>query len=271
LFARYSNSLCLARAYVHVVSRVWLALTACGVAGRGTFWAREAVCQEGERVPHTPWRMLVIDDEPGFVRALTRLLQRDGYVVETASNGRAGLAALAQRFDVIRCDLRMPDLDGRAFSAHLRQRAPTLCQRVLLLTGDRSAAAHQAFFTQCGRPWLDPPCPMDAIRRAIAQVLARVRRAPQRSHTGRALRQRSQALVGTGPTLSAQSAHWRGQAALRRGHAPGRARAACALPTVPPPGAPARTSSVAAGGQAAEQRGSRTRDRERRTPAPGAL
>jgi CheY-like chemotaxis protein len=171
--------------------------------------------------PHTPWRILVIDDEPGLVHALTRLLQRDGYVVETAGNGRAGLAALqAQRFDVILCDVRMPDLDGRAFYAHLWQRAPTLCQRVIFLTGDSSAADHQAFFTQCGRPWLDKPCPIDAIRRAIAQVLERVMRAQQLSRTCRELRQRSHVLLGKVQTLRTQSAHLRCQAALLRGQAP---------------------------------------------------
>ena len=130
--------------------------------------------------PHIPRSILVIDDEPSFVRALTRLLQRDGYVVETAGNGRDGLAALQrQRYDVILCDLRMPELDGRAFYAHLQQRAPSLCQRVIFLTGDSSAADNQAFFAQCGRPWLDKPCSTAAIRRAIAQVLERARRAPQ--------------------------------------------------------------------------------------------
>jgi CheY-like chemotaxis protein len=153
--------------------------------------------------PHTPRRILVIDDEPGIVHALTRLLQRDGYVVETAGNGRSGLAALqAQCFDVILCDLRMPELDGRAFYAHLWQRAPTLCQRVIFLTGDSRAADHQAFLTQCGRPWLDKPCSAAAIRGAIAQVLERAILAQQLSRKCLELRQRSQALLGKVQTLN---------------------------------------------------------------------
>jgi CheY-like chemotaxis protein len=85
---------------------------------------------------------LVIDDEPGIVHALTRVLQRDGYVVETAGNGRDGLAALQRkRYDVILCDLRMPELDGRAFYTHLRQRAPRLCQRVIFLVPGHSHCA----------------------------------------------------------------------------------------------------------------------------------
>jgi len=131
--------------------------------------------------PHTTRRILVVDDELSMVRALARLLQRDGYVVATARNGCQALAALqGQHFDVILCDLRMPKLDGRAFYAHVRQQAPALCQRVIFLTGDSSAADHQAFLAQCGRPWLEKPCPIAVLRKAIQQVVERTTRAPQR-------------------------------------------------------------------------------------------
>ena len=154
--------------------------------------------------PHPSVSILVIDDEPSLVRALARLLQRDGYVVATASNGRHALAALqVQCYDVILCDLRMPELDGHAFYTRLRQQAPTLCQRVIFLTGDSRAADHQAFLVQCGRPWLDKPCSIAALRQAIQQMLERATRAPQLSRTCQALRQRSQALLGTVPTLQA--------------------------------------------------------------------
>ena len=137
---------------------------------------------------------MVIDDEPSLVRVLARLLQRDGYVVATASDGRHALAALqAQRYDVILCDLRMPELDGRAFYARLRQRAPALCQRVIFLTGDSPAADHQAFLGQCGRPWLGKPCAIAALRQAIQQVLAGATPAPRLCRTCQALRQRRQA------------------------------------------------------------------------------
>jgi len=122
--------------------------------------------------PYTSGGILVIDDEVSLVRALARLLQRDGYVVATARNGRHALAALqAQRYDVILCDLRMPELDGRAFYAQLHQQAPALCQRVIFLTGDTGGETSRTFLTQCGRPWLQKPSPITTIRRAIQQVL----------------------------------------------------------------------------------------------------
>jgi CheY-like chemotaxis protein len=41
--------------------------------------------------PQTTLRVLVVDDDPGMLSALTRLLQRDGHTVQTATDGQAAL------------------------------------------------------------------------------------------------------------------------------------------------------------------------------------
>ena len=85
---------------------------------------------------HLPRTILVIDDEPSMVRALTGLLRRDGYLVGTASNGRHALAQIQERhYDVILCDLHMPELDGPAFYAILARQYPALRQRVIFSRG----------------------------------------------------------------------------------------------------------------------------------------
>src|ERR671924_434302 len=105
--------------------------------------------------PHLPGTILVIDDELSVVRALTGLLRRDGYRVDTARNGRDALAQLQERpYDVIVCDLRMPELDGPAFYALLSRQYPALRHRVIFLTGDSGGEANRTFLRQCGRPWL---------------------------------------------------------------------------------------------------------------------
>ena len=121
---------------------------------------------------HLPKTILVIDDEPSVVRALAGLLRRDGYLVGTASNGQHALAQLQARpYDVILCDLHMPDLDGPAFYAILAHQYPALRQRVIFLTGDTRGAASRTFLTQSGRPWLRKPSPITTIRRVIQYVL----------------------------------------------------------------------------------------------------
>jgi CheY-like chemotaxis protein len=121
---------------------------------------------------HRPGTILVIDDEPGVIRALTGLLRRDGYLVGTASNGREALTQLQERpYDVILCDLRMPELDGPAFYDLLTRQYPALRQRVIFLTADTGGEASRTFLTQSGRPWLRKPSSIATIRRAIQHVL----------------------------------------------------------------------------------------------------
>jgi two-component system, NtrC family, response regulator GlrR len=122
--------------------------------------------------PHRAARILVIDDEPSIVRALARLLQREGYTVATAGNGQQALARLqVHGYDVLLVDLRMSELDGQAFYAVLQHQYPALRQRVIFLTGVSEEADSAAFLAQCGQPWLRKPYSMAALRPVIEQVL----------------------------------------------------------------------------------------------------
>lgn len=61
-------------------------------------------------------RILIIDDEDNMRHMLSSVLVRLGYLVESAANGRIGLETLAAReFDVVLCDIRMPEMDGMEF------------------------------------------------------------------------------------------------------------------------------------------------------------
>jgi CheY-like chemotaxis protein len=169
-------------------------------------------------VPPTPTRTLVIDDEPRLVRVLVRLLRREGYLVDTARNGRHALAQLqGQRYDVILADVRMPELDGRAFYTRLRQQDPALCQRVIFLTGDRGVADTRAFLAQCGQPWLWKPYAMAALRRTIAQVLRHAAPVPPLARPSQARCPPRQERSGAGQAGYATRAPGQGQASLRLG------------------------------------------------------
>jgi len=129
--------------------------------------------------------ILVIDDEPSILKALARLLRRDGAMVDTADTGTRALARLQERrYDVLLCDLRMPDLDGPTFYDILTSHYPTLRLRVVFLTGDTLSADSIAFLKQCGQPWLPKPCTIVAVRSAIAQVLNAAMPAHERQGLG---------------------------------------------------------------------------------------
>jgi EAL domain-containing protein (putative c-di-GMP-specific phosphodiesterase class I) len=77
---------------------------------------------------------LVVDDDPGVLRAHARTLSRHGYRVETACDGEEAERAIrATAFDVILSDIDMPGMDGVALLE--RVRAHDLDVPVLLITG----------------------------------------------------------------------------------------------------------------------------------------
>ena len=67
--------------------------------------------------------ILIIDDEENMRHMLSKMLQRAGYQVRTAADGREGLARLAsETFDFILCDIKMPNMDGMEFLTQFSQR-----------------------------------------------------------------------------------------------------------------------------------------------------
>ena len=76
-------------------------------------------------VPGTPARVLVVDDDPTVAEVVRRYLERDGFVVESAADGVATLAAAAARPpDLVVLDLGLPGVDGLEVCRQLRSTSP---------------------------------------------------------------------------------------------------------------------------------------------------
>ncbi len=68
--------------------------------------------------------ILVIDDEPNLRHVLTVVLEKAGYTVSSAADGKEAISITETKpFNVILCDLRMPRMDGLAFLKHATTRA----------------------------------------------------------------------------------------------------------------------------------------------------
>jgi PAS domain S-box-containing protein len=73
--------------------------------------------------PPSDESILVVEDEPISRLILGRMLEKLGYRVATAENGREALAALERdRFDLVLMDCQMPEMDGYEATRQLRQR-----------------------------------------------------------------------------------------------------------------------------------------------------
>lgn len=76
-------------------------------------------------------RILIIDDEPAMRHLLRTILEAEGYQVDDAENGRQALELIRQQaFDLVLCDIRMPELDGLGF---LRQALALTSQLTIIM------------------------------------------------------------------------------------------------------------------------------------------
>jgi CheY-like chemotaxis protein len=78
-------------------------------------------------------RVLVVDDHPGVVRAVSRLLERTHNIVGSVSDGGEVLEAVQRlRPDVIVLDLNLPNVDGLSLCRQITQGSPKM--RVVVFT-----------------------------------------------------------------------------------------------------------------------------------------
>jgi two-component system, NtrC family, response regulator AtoC len=86
-------------------------------------------------------KVLVVDDEPGLRQSLGLLLADAGYEVAAESDGKRALdRAVAEPFDLILCDVRMPEMDGLSFLRAYRAQGGTALVIMMSAYGGEEAA-----------------------------------------------------------------------------------------------------------------------------------
>lgn len=118
-------------------------------------------------MPDTPIRLLLVDDEEGFVNVLNKRLTRRGLEVVTAQSGAEAIQALrGQDFDVCVLDLKMEDMDGIEVLKIFKKMSPDL--PVIFLTGHGSEQAAIEGMRFGATDYLMKPCDFDTL---LARVL----------------------------------------------------------------------------------------------------
>jgi PAS domain S-box-containing protein len=119
--------------------------------------------------------ILVIDDEPLVRRAIERSLDKEHDVVSAATAGEA-LERLAHgdRFDLILCDLMMPEMTGMEMAERLRQDQPKQSERLVFLSGGAFTPEAAEFLRSAGTRFIEKPFLPDDLRRRVQELLAEV-------------------------------------------------------------------------------------------------
>jgi PAS domain S-box-containing protein len=117
-------------------------------------------------------RILVVDDEAVVRDILAELLRADGHEVATAADGVGAVAALRARpdaFDLVVCDMMMPEMDGRSCFRELRAIAPGI--RVLLASGYSADGAVQELLADGAAGFVQKPFRRIHLRQALAEAM----------------------------------------------------------------------------------------------------
>ncbi|HJL14420.1 MAG TPA: ATP-binding protein [Sandaracinaceae bacterium LLY-WYZ-13_1] len=117
--------------------------------------------------PGTRRRVLVIDDDEKGARAIARVLRaHDVRVVARATEALEHLER-GERFDVILCDVMMPEMTGVEFFQAFRGRWPDRADRVVFLTGGAFTEEARAFLSSVDNACLTKPFDVEALRAEV--------------------------------------------------------------------------------------------------------
>jgi PAS domain S-box-containing protein len=119
-------------------------------------------------------RLLVVDDEVMIGNSLRRILAKE-YEVVVCTSGRAALTTLAgEAFDLVLCDIMMPDVTGMDVYEELKKSAPEVASRVVFMTGGSFTTRAKDFLDTVPNARLDKPIDVKALRAWLRERLASV-------------------------------------------------------------------------------------------------
>jgi two-component system response regulator HydG len=152
----------------------------------------------------TKARILVVDDEPSARSGMEKLLQQEGYTVDTAADGPSALAIAADNPpDVVITDLKMPKMDGVALLAKLREQDRDLPVIMVTAFGDVGSAVNA--MRAGAADYLTKPVDFDALAMAIERALERRELRAEADELRRQLREREGdglgGLIGASPAM----------------------------------------------------------------------
>jgi DNA-binding NtrC family response regulator len=116
-------------------------------------------------------RILLVEDRESLRRMLLRALALEGYEVEAAATGSAGIRRLAEHtFDLVLTDLQLPDVSGLAVLAASRAAQPRT--PVVVLTGYGTVGTAVEAMKLGAYDFLEKPVALDDLARLIAGAIA---------------------------------------------------------------------------------------------------
>jgi PAS domain S-box-containing protein len=165
-----------------IITKMGGAISVSSEVGRGsTFEIRLPIDREVRvPTPRTPTppparvseraRVLVVDDELTVVSMLSRILTEE-HIVEVATSAETALELLDRGdFDVVLCDLLMPNMSGVDLYEEVSRRYPGFQERIVFMTGGAFTPRAAQFLSRVNNPRIEKPFDMKSLRRLVRDM-----------------------------------------------------------------------------------------------------
>lgn len=127
-----------------------------------------------------PAKILVVDDDPKWLRIVALYLQGRQHHVVTATTGHEAVERIkADPPDLIIADIGMPDMDGYELCGRVRQNAATRAIPFLFLTGHDDDAERIKARKIGSDDFLTKPCSLERLAQAVESAIDRIEQARQ--------------------------------------------------------------------------------------------
>ncbi len=123
-------------------------------------------------LPPTAKKILMLEDDTELASLLKDHLGAEGFLVTYVQSGVEGLKLImAGEFDVILCDMVMPNLSGDMFYLAVERTKPHLCKRFIFMTGHQGDPKIDAFIRKVRGLMLWKPFELHDLQAAITAIL----------------------------------------------------------------------------------------------------
>ena len=123
-------------------------------------------------IPGRRGRILVVDDEAMVVKIVKRVLAKEHDVVAVVSAKEAlALFARGEKFDLVLCDLMMPDMTGMELHAETSRVDPDQAKRMVFMTGGAFTPAARTFLAETPQEHIEKPFHHSDLRALVRRHL----------------------------------------------------------------------------------------------------
>jgi PAS domain S-box-containing protein len=120
-------------------------------------------------------RVIVVDDEEAIIKSMRRVLRKHEVIVTNGGKSAMDILLRDQEFDVVVCDLMMPDLSGMDLYKRVSRFSPALASRFIFLTGGAVGDKFKDFLSSIQNPTYEKPLDIKTIQQIINEAISRSR------------------------------------------------------------------------------------------------